>query len=361
MGLVNDRLNFPEFTEYEINKLKPGMQKLLLMAMFFVVMFLIWDIATGVVTNSFQSIFRLIIIGILCGILYIFTHQAFNKYIPTVFLVLGMMIFVFSALLHSHIHPRLNYLLLNSGYFHLGIVAFSPMFSKKQIVFTMAIGLGFLLFVIHKHFNVPEYDLRAITMRVTTLSVFVVITALLIRKSAYQHYLLAKKVHSQSITDALTKTYNRYGFFMYFNRVWLEAEKKQKPLSVLLMDLDKFKDVNDQYGHLSGDMLLKSFSLEIKKLIPEDVRLSRFGGEEFIILLPDTTIEDAHTLACKIQQFFSDHIHQLEGVTGLRNTLSIGVASKNHLHEKPEDLIRQADEALYAAKQNGRNQVQLRA
>ncbi|WP_395377045.1 diguanylate cyclase [Marinicella sp. W31] len=361
MALTSDRLDFPEFTEYEVNKLKPGMQKLLFLGILFVAIFFIWDIASDSLTNHLQSIFRLIIIAILCGILFVFSNKKLNKYIPPAFLVLGLMIFVFSALLHSYVNPRLHYLLLNSGYFHLGIVAFSPMFTKKQIVLTLLLGLAFLLFLIYTYFNIPDYQLSGIVLRVITLSVFVVITTLLIRKSAYQHYLLAKKVHSQSITDALTKTYNRYGFFMHIDRLWIDSKKHQRPLSILLMDLDRFKNVNDQHGHISGDMLLKSFAQEIKKLIPEDAILARFGGEEFILLLPATKLERAHILACKIQQFFSDHIHQVEGIPGLRNTLSIGVATRSQQHQKPEDLIRQADEALYAAKENGRNQVQLRA
>ena len=361
MAIISDRLDFPEFTEYEVNKLKPGMQKLLFLGILFVTIFFIWDIASDSLTNNLQSIFRLIIIGILCGILFVFSHKTLNKYIPPAFLLLGLMIFIFSALLHSYVNPRLHYLLLNSGYFHLGIVAFSPMFTKKQIILTLTLGLAFLLFLIYRYFNLPEYQLSGIVLRVVTLSIFVVITTLLIRKSAYQHYLLARKVHSQSITDALTKTYNRYGFFMHINRIWLDSKNQQTPLSLLLMDLDRFKNVNDQYGHISGDMLLKSFAREIEKLIPEGAILARFGGEEFILLLPDTKLERAHILACKVQQFFSEHIHQLEGITGLRNTLSIGVAARNHHHQEPEDLIRQADEALYAAKENGRNQVQLRA
>lgn len=157
--------------------------------------------------------------------------------------------------------------------------------------------------------------------------------------------------------DGLTKVLNR--------RYWEEQLKQEiqrslrykHPLSLILFDLDKFKDLNDKYGHLGGDFVLIELSSMISSLLRDSDLLGRYGGEEFGIVLPDTNAEGAMEVAERIRKAIAEHPMLFNQQT-IRVTLSMGVAEldpSNHLLH--DDLIREADVALYNAKRAGRNRV----
>lgn len=161
-----------------------------------------------------------------------------------------------------------------------------------------------------------------------------------------------------SMIDKLTNLYNRRYFDTYFERAWKIAKRDSLPLALIMIDIDKFKNFNDTYGHLAGDKCLESIANQIKKIVkrPGDF-VARFGGEEFIVLLPNTPIGGAIILAEEIREEVENLRNHYEGIE-TRVTISLGVAviipdsSTN-----PDDLISAADKALYKAKETGRNRV----
>lgn len=166
----------------------------------------------------------------------------------------------------------------------------------------------------------------------------------------------AEAASELSMTDALTGLRNRYGLQRELQRELAEARRYARPLSCLLIDLDFFKTVNDTYGHAAGDTAL----MQIGRVLTEAVRASdvvcRYGGEEFLVLAPETTLEGAFSLAEKIRLTASARLFgDGERVFGL--TLSVGAAQLLP-GESGNDMIARADEALYHAKQAGRNRVQ---
>ncbi|UTH72644.1 diguanylate cyclase [Chromobacterium sp. IIBBL 290-4] len=155
--------------------------------------------------------------------------------------------------------------------------------------------------------------------------------------------------------DQLTGAYNRRGLAEYFQREIGRAERTAAPLSVALIDVDNFKQLNDRYGHLAGDDALKYLVDVIKhSLRPADI-VARFGGEEFVILMPDTPETEAVQTVQRLQRELTKTFF-LANNDKLLITFSAGVA-RWHLGEMESDVLERADQAMYQAKINGKNRV----
>ncbi|MBK8783841.1 MAG: diguanylate cyclase [Anaerolineales bacterium] len=164
--------------------------------------------------------------------------------------------------------------------------------------------------------------------------------------------------HEQGLarTDSLTGQTNRRYFFELALREFNASLRYQRPLTIILFDIDGFKQVNDTFGHSIGDNVL----MQVARSTAEQVRdvdvLARYGGDEFIILLPQTNAKQAFLIAERIRESVAATHLETEN-SGLAVTLSIGIADirYNPKDEMIEDVIRRADQALYQAKRNGRN------
>jgi len=163
-----------------------------------------------------------------------------------------------------------------------------------------------------------------------------------------------------SMTDELTQLPNRRHFVQYFEKVWGWAVRERKPLSVIMCDIDHFKQVNDTYGHAAGDLVLENVAMVIKGMLKRKTDFAaRFGGEEFAIVLYDVGPEDARELCETIRRA----VECLEGLeyhgSYLRPvTLSFGVCTRvPTTDDMPFALLKSADEALYRAKHEGRNRT----
>ncbi len=165
-----------------------------------------------------------------------------------------------------------------------------------------------------------------------------------------------EKLEKMTRTDELTGLPNRRDLDRMFKAELGRAERSENPLSVLMMDLDNFKQFNDQHGHLEGDSLLSEASHFLNlNLRPADIA-ARFGGEEFVVLLPDTTKRHAASLAERLRQEFAEACKGGDDSSPWV-TISIGVATWPEDGKSKDDLIRAADTAMYAAKRAGRNRV----
>lgn len=161
-------------------------------------------------------------------------------------------------------------------------------------------------------------------------------------------------------TDPLTGLLNRRRFMELAVAEHLRAGRHQRPLSLLLVDLDHFKRVNDQYGHRMGDAVLRTAAAILSGAIRGSDLAARFGGEELILLLPETDLTGAAGMAERLRQGFAAGITSLDG-TDVRVTASLGVAAWRGPGESLDALIHRADQALYAAKHAGRDRVMIAA
>lgn len=175
------------------------------------------------------------------------------------------------------------------------------------------------------------------------------------------------RLYYEATTDSLTGLFNRRHFETLLADEFLLARKHKTPLSLLMIDLDHFKKVNDTLGHLQGDDVLRRVAGEIRRSVRNTDISGRYGGEEFVVILPDTSLEGAEEVAKKILGQFEHFscVPVLEkGPPGSARaevpalSLSIGVAALEPEIEAPADLVKLADHALYLAKESGRGRVQ---
>ncbi len=159
------------------------------------------------------------------------------------------------------------------------------------------------------------------------------------------------------LIDELTGAFNRKFFKMELSRYLYELNRKEDDLSLVVLDLDHFKKVNDQYGHVVGDIVLSGFAQFIIKNKRNSDYLIRYGGEEFILLLPHTKKEDAKTFVDRLLREFSMVSFLSEEGKSFSATFSAGVVEVDNPSTHIEEYVKQADTALYDAKNHGRNQV----
>lgn len=165
------------------------------------------------------------------------------------------------------------------------------------------------------------------------------------------------RVETLAITDPLTGLFNRRRFESILSLEFKKATRYQAPLSCMMIDIDHFKDVNDAYGHHTGDMILKEIAGFIHKNIREVDTAARWGGEEFAVLIPNTTKEDAVQPANRILKTVSKH--SFPDIGGRHVTVSIGIADiMDPTITNEEKLVHAADLAMYAAKRKGRNKIE---
>jgi diguanylate cyclase (GGDEF)-like protein len=169
-----------------------------------------------------------------------------------------------------------------------------------------------------------------------------------------RHNKLLKQMQKLIIIDSLTGVYNRRYFNIYMEKTIALSQRINSPLTLIMIDIDYFKKINDNYGHLCGDEALKHISEIIRRNVRNSDAYVRFGGEEFVIILPNTHLDEGQILAERIREaveqseftYNNEHIH-----------ISISMGISLYEGEKIEGFIEKADKALYRAKENGRNQV----
>ncbi|MBI4510701.1 MAG: GGDEF domain-containing protein [Deltaproteobacteria bacterium] len=165
-----------------------------------------------------------------------------------------------------------------------------------------------------------------------------------------------EEIYRLTTIDGLTQVYNKRYFLEVLGREMSRAHRYRRDLSLILFDIDHFKKINDTHGHLAGDYVLKRLAQVIKAKIRREDIISRYGGEEFAIVLPEISGENAMVTAEKIRKIVERTSFKFED-SKISVTVSIGVRSLTSGARDPMEFIRQADENLYEAKTRGRNQV----
>jgi two-component system cell cycle response regulator len=161
-----------------------------------------------------------------------------------------------------------------------------------------------------------------------------------------------------AVTDGLTGLHNRRYLERHLAMLVQQASARQKPLSVLVLDIDHFKSINDGYGHAVGDDVLREFSRRLRKTVRGIDLACRMGGEEFVVAMPDTDAALALLVGERLRQkIAADAFHVPESDERISVTVSIGIASLASGEDTPRELLKRADQALYRAKGDGRNRV----
>jgi len=171
---------------------------------------------------------------------------------------------------------------------------------------------------------------------------------------ALENARLYQKMSMLAVIDGLTGAYTRQHLNTRLDEEWARCRRQNAPLSLLMVDVDDFKAVNDKYGHLTGDKVLRQLVEIIKIHVRKSDVVSRYGGEEFVILLPDTDRKGALKVAKKIRR-------EVERNSQPRVTVSVGIAENTSDYPGSEQLLQEADSAMYGAKKAGKNRIYLAA
>jgi diguanylate cyclase (GGDEF)-like protein/PAS domain S-box-containing protein len=164
-------------------------------------------------------------------------------------------------------------------------------------------------------------------------------------------------LREMALTDPLTGVANRRHFFARAKEEFGRARRYARPLSFLMLDMDHFKRINDRYGHARGDLVLKAFCDGCRALLRDVDLFARTGGEEFAVLLPETTLDGARVIAERLRQFTAGQKVETEGGE-ITWTISAGVAMSEPSDADLDACLQRADNALYRAKERGRNRVE---
>ena len=190
-----------------------------------------------------------------------------------------------------------------------------------------------------------------INLMICAVITFVVVLLIKITITAYQ-----RKLEKMATEDRLTGAYNRHTFDIIYDQTLKEARRKKMIFSVILFDIDDFKQVNDHFGHLSGDEVLKNIATLTIGCIRESDMLCRWGGEEFLVLLKDCDLTNALDMAEKIRKTVKDTTISYKGEV-IQTTVSLGVAQYRPTDEQ-DILLSRVDDALYRAKMKGKDRFE---
>ncbi len=216
--------------------------------------------------------------------------------------------------------------------------------------------LGWHLLV-EQNFDGELKPLQRLLMVNAAIGLAITLTVLIIVLLSIRRY--QKRIEKSAATDPLTKLLNRQAFDFVFQQAILDSERSRQPLCVALMDIDHFKKINDKHGHLLGDHVLREIAAISKRSLRESDVICRWGGEEFLLLLKNCSLEKATSIAENLRATIAgnDFSRTTDLAKGrLSLTVSMGVAEYKS-NESEDSMFERADVALYQAKENGRNSV----
>ena len=165
-----------------------------------------------------------------------------------------------------------------------------------------------------------------------------------------------EEIYQLTITDGLTQTYNKRYLMEFLEREIGRCLRYKRALSLIMIDVDHFKKVNDTHGHIAGDFVLRELAQRIKQRIRKEECFARYGGEEFAVVIPESGPIKARRFAEKLRKLVADEPFTFEGKE-MNITISLGIADMGSDMTEPAEFIKAADTHLYKAKEAGRNQV----
>ena len=163
-----------------------------------------------------------------------------------------------------------------------------------------------------------------------------------------------EEIYRMTIVDGLTRVYNRRYLQEFLGREIARCRRHNRPLALILFDVDHFKRINDERGHVAGDHVLRELSKLARARIRHEECLARFGGDEFAVVIPETPLEGVRNFAERLRELVSIHPFSTDG-NDIEVTISLGLAELTAYMHEPDQLIQAADANLYAAKDAGRN------
>jgi diguanylate cyclase len=290
-------------------------------------------------------------------------NDRFEDHYLTVFQVAGHVVIQLGFLLAA---PEIGYAFLNVLFLIFGVAALRMTSLQAAIAWTLtALGIAPIFLLTHIPIGMPVATsverLAAASCFILTIGqcAFVGLYGDSLRKKLYKRGVELKEAYQRieelAELDELTGSFNRRCIMRMLDDEIARAHRSKTPCSIALIDLDWFKRINDAYGHPTGDEVLRAFAITMFANIRSIDRFGRYGGEEFLLVLPDTPADGAAHILDRLRAIIAD-LDWSAFSPGMQVTISAGVATLNP-NETPDTFLARADNALYAAKARGRNRI----
>ncbi len=346
---------FPSYIEYQCDRLLPVAKMLLGFSVVYLLGFGLIDYFKYPDHTQLIIFFRLMAALPLMLLLRLLSQPKLYPKVPKLFLILGLLSFSFFLALNLSIPGKKYIVVLVPVFYILAVIAMAPLFKTKDLMITFV--LGFLVYYWTGFFYIQDNEyIKLVFPHMTAIVLFTLITVVKIKQSAEENYQLAHNLHWHSQYDELTTVLNRRGVFAWIENEKLFSGKSFEPISVVMLDLDHFKQINDEYGHDVGDEVIQQSAQLIKEELGENSAVSRFGGEEFLLILQEGSESQNLLCAQSILEKFR-HLAIIEDNAHKKQiTVSIGFVN----HRQPNTFaqsLKMADDYMYHAKNNGRDQL----
>lgn len=261
---------------------------------------------------------------------------------------------IFTVLIHTFLFPNMSSYSTYQTELYLLIfwtLTISGLRLEKAIIASFIV---FIIGILYPYFFFQDHESAFIlhTMWMSISILFGTVGGFLIYQSNKETFKKEKELQHLATVDTLTGLNNRHYLTKYSDTAFASAKRHKEEISIIICDIDHFKEVNDTYGHLTGDKVIQAFASLLQENKRTEDLTARYGGEEFVMVLPKCNALSAKDKAEKIRIALC----KME-IEGIKITASFGVAQMTSLHKDFEDILKDADEALYRAKKNGRNQV----
>jgi diguanylate cyclase len=327
------------------------------------------SLITFVLTIAYLIVYLLIfdskIMGVINGI-YIFAYLVpllLNKYYHYQAAKTSYFLFLI-----SHIFILSNYTFtLDAGFtvYLIGIIPSTHIFYNyrdslyKGSINTLAILVIFLSEMINNQsplIPLSDFESRLLFQS----SIFILLMVLLAVNHFFARDISRRELEFERLvsTDPLTKLYNRRDFSDTLKQQFELAQRYQRVFSIIFIDIDYFKSINDRFGHAAGDIVLQEIAKLFKIHSRANDHISRIGGEEFSIILPETDIDDAYNMAESLRKSVENHIFIVGNKQSIKITISLGLQKYGSNLNSTDQLLELTDQALYRAKKAGRNNTQ---
>ena len=351
--LPNRLVSFPTFEEYYAQRLFQLLYFFAIFGMVLVTIYLGFDYIQYGDTPLWGVALSTRLIALFFALLVVLSVKLPSNPIHTVWGIT-----LFGTLGYSTI--TIGYMALGSPYYYLALnwmfylaatVMLSPLLSKRLYItmesYQIALALG-VMYV----YGLSESEIFTYTFFAIPLALYIFAVIAIGRKMGIEAYNNAYKTHLLSSLDGLTHLLNRRSWYDRANDIYAD----DKGVSFIMLDIDHFKRVNDTYGHDAGDIVISTVASILLEHTREKDIIGRLGGEEFAILLPQTTLNEAIEIAERIRNVVEER-EMKHNENSLHITISLGVAINSFKNDNLSALVTQGDKCLYDAKESGRNRV----
>jgi len=352
-GEFNDPKLEEEFFSYMIEETVQHFRRNLLVFSFIFLLFIIPDYFLIQDLTRLTVIFLIRMLFLLLSILYFIRIQYMPHYLyvfSTIYELIGTILFW--GLLLFYEHP--DVVIHQQGLIVIVLAIFFIIPNRFVIrgLMSLLITAGFFYIALLRNlFSMSGYSWGLLVFSILII-IFCSFTTRRLNRLQRMQFQTTQEFRRISTIDSLTDTYNRMKYDEELEKEIARAQRYRLPLSGIMFDLDNFKEINDKFGHLEGDKVLKKVSLLVREIIRESDLLFRWGGEEFIVLLPNTDLNSAIQLAYRIQ----DCIRNADFSTIKGITCSFGVTSLKE-GDTATSFTERLDQLQYQAKKNGKDRV----